>query len=51
MSIRKTGKNLLKPKKGKKVSREEFLSIVEEKNKEMGEENGGENVIIMEIHQ
>lgn len=44
-------KNLLKPKKGKKVSQEKFLSIVEEKNKEMGGEAGGGKTMIMTIHQ
>lgn len=41
-------KELIKPKEGKKVSREEFKKIVDEKMKEMKEENGGggNNVII-----
>jgi len=39
-----------KPKKGKKVTREKFNSIVEEKNKEMGAEGGGQT-IIMKISQ
>ncbi len=34
-------KYLEQPKKGKKVSREKYLAIVEEKNKEMGNEGGG----------
>lgn len=39
-------KMLQKPKKGKKVSQEEFLSIVNEKNKEMGTEGGGKTMIM-----
>lgn len=35
-----------KPKKGKKVSEEEYTKIVEEKTKEMQAENGGNRVII-----
>jgi len=42
-------KKLKKPKKGKKVSREKYNSIVEEKTKEMGGEAGGGQTIIMEI--
>lgn len=42
---------LQKPKKGKKVSEEEFLSIVEEKNKEMGAEGGGGKTMIMTIQR
>ncbi|HJN05330.1 MAG TPA: GLPGLI family protein [Bacteroidales bacterium] len=34
-------KYLEKPKKGKKVSREKYLAIVDEKNKEMGHDHGG----------
>lgn len=39
---------LIKPKEGKKVTKEEFKKIVEEKMKEMNEENGGggNNIII-----
>ena len=44
-------KKLQKPKKGKKVSKEKFLSIVEEKNKEMGTEGGGTKTVIMKISQ
>lgn len=39
-------KYLEQPKKGKKVSREKFLSIVEEKNKEMGHEGGGSGKVV-----
>jgi len=42
-------KKLKKPKKGKKVSKEKFLSIVEEKNKEMGGESGNSKTVIMKI--
>ena len=44
---------LKKPKKGKKVTKEEFLAIVDEKTKEMGGESGGEGsqTIIMKISQ
>ncbi len=41
-------KVLKQPSKGKKVTRDEFKSIVEEKTKEMGGE-GGENQIIIQI--
>ena len=44
-------KKLQKPKKGKKVSKEKFLSIVEEKNKEMGGESGGEKTVIMKFQR
>jgi len=44
-------KKLQKPKKGKKVSKEKFLSIVEEKNKEMGGENSGGKTVIMKIQR
>lgn len=44
-------KKLQKPKKGKKVSKEKFLSIVEEKNKEMGGENGSGKTVIMKINR
>jgi len=40
---------LEKPKKGKKVTKEEYLAIVDEKNKEMGAEGGGGKTIIMKI--
>lgn len=39
-----------KPKKGKKVTREEFMKIVDEKTKEMGGENQGGRRVIMRIH-
>lgn len=43
---------LTKPKKGKKVSREEFDQIVEEKMKEMGAEGGkGGTQMMIRIHQ
>lgn len=42
---------LQKPNKGKKVSREKFNSIVEEKIKEMGAEGGEGQTIIMKISQ
>ena len=42
-------KKLKKPKKGKKVSKEKFLLIVEEKNKEMGGESGNSKTVIMKI--
>jgi GLPGLI family protein len=42
-------KEMQKPKKGKKVSKEKFNSIVEKKTKEMGTETGGGSMIIMEI--
>ncbi len=38
-----------KPKKGKKVSREEYKKIVEEKTKEMGGDNEGGSTIVMEV--
>jgi len=44
-------KKLQKPKKGKKVSKEKFLSIVEEKNKEMGGESGNSKTVIMKINR
>ncbi|MFK5854760.1 MAG: GLPGLI family protein [Bacteroidota bacterium] len=46
-------KLLQKPKKGKKVSQEKYLAIVEEKNKEMGGEGGagGGKTMIMTISQ
>jgi len=41
---------IVKPKKGKKVTEEEFRSIVDEKMKEMGAEGGGDGPhMIMEI--
>lgn len=40
---------LLKPKEGKKTSKEEFSKIVEQKKKEMEEENGGKGNIIIKI--
>ena len=39
-------KNLLKPKKGKKVSREKYMAIVDEKTKEMGGEGGGSGKVV-----
>jgi GLPGLI family protein len=42
---------LQKPTKGKKVSDEEFKSIVEEKTKEMGSESCGGKTIIMKIQR
>jgi len=42
---------LQKPNKGKKVSREKYLSIVDEKTKEMGSEGGEGQTIIMKISQ
>ncbi len=44
-------KYLQKPKKGKKVSQEKYLAIVEEKNKEMGVEGGagGGKTMIMNM--
>lgn len=42
---------LVKPKKGKKVSREEYEKVVEEKMKEMGAENGGGHQMMIRIHQ
>lgn len=45
-------KYLEKPKKGKKVSREKYLAIVEEKIKEMGNESGGSGkTVIMTIQR
>jgi GLPGLI family protein len=43
-------KLIAKPKKGKKVTNEEFEKIVAEKTKEMGEQ-GGERRIIMRMHR
>ncbi|MGZ4035235.1 MAG: GLPGLI family protein [Bacteroidia bacterium] len=39
----------VKPKEGKKVTREEFNKIVDEKTKEMEKENGGNGNIIIKI--
>lgn len=48
IDLKELDKTLIeKPKKGKKVTREEFQSIREEKMKEMGGEGQGRNVIIM----
>lgn len=44
-------KLIVKPKKGKKVSREEFLKIVEEKTKEMGGEMNGGTRMIIRMHR
>lgn len=41
---------IAKPKKGKKVSKEEFQKIVEEKMKEMGAERGGQGVMRIYRH-
>ncbi|MDA3906411.1 MAG: GLPGLI family protein [Bacteroidales bacterium] len=41
---------IAKPKKGKKVTREEFQKIVDEKTKEMGGENQDGRRVIMRIH-
>ncbi len=40
---------LVKPKEGKKVTREAFNKIVDEKRKEMQEENGGKGDVIIKI--
>ncbi len=47
------GEILKKPKKGKKVTEEEYQAIVEEKMKEMGAENegGSGHAIMIKIHQ
>jgi len=44
---------LVKPKKGKKVTQEEYHAIVEEKMKEMGSEHGGGSghAVVVRIHQ
>ena len=39
-------KYLEEPKKGKKVSHEKYLAIVEEKSKEMGIEGGGSGKVV-----
>lgn len=44
-------KLIQKPAKGKKVTREKFRSIVDEKMKEMGAEGGGNTVIQIRISQ
>ena len=47
IDFKKIDKKLItKPKKGKKVTKEEFQKIVEEKMKEMGMENRGERSVI-----
>jgi len=45
--------SIKKPKKGKKVTKEEYLAIVDEKNKEMGVdgEGNGAHTVIMQISQ
>ncbi len=42
-------KELIKPTEGKKVSKKEFLEIVDAKRKEMQEENGGEGNVVIKI--
>jgi hypothetical protein len=46
---------LKKPSKGKKVTREEYQAIVDEKLKEMGVEHagegGGSHTVVVRIHQ
>ena len=42
---------LQKPKKGKKVTRDEFDKVVEEKMKEMGAESGGGRQMMIRIHR
>lgn len=42
-------KLIIRPKEGKKVSREQFNKIVKEKNKEMEEQNGGNGNVIIHI--
>ena len=42
---------LTKPKKGKKVKREEYNQIVEEKMKEMGAEHGNGKQVIIRMHR
>lgn len=42
---------LVKPKKGKKVTREEFDKVVEEKMKEIGTENGGGHQMMIRIYK
>ena len=42
-------KELSKPKEGKKMSKPEFRKMVAEKQKEMQEENGGGNNVIIRI--
>lgn len=42
---------LAKPKKGKKVTREEYNKIVEEKMKEMGAEHGEGKQVIIRMHR
>ncbi|MCX6270954.1 MAG: GLPGLI family protein, partial [Bacteroidetes bacterium] len=42
---------LKKPRKGKKVSREEYNAIVDKKMKEMGQEGGGGHQIMIKIAQ
>ena len=43
-------KLIVRPKEGKKVTREEFNAIVKEKEKEMGGDGSGNNVIIRVKH-
>ncbi len=42
-------KLIVKPKGGKKVTRDEYEKIVEEKQKEMMKENGGSNSVIIKL--
>ncbi len=42
-------KQIVRPKEGKKISKEEFNKIVNEKRKEMEEENGGNGNVIIKI--
>lgn len=44
-------KVLIKPKSGKKVTREEYNKIVDEKKKEMNAQGGGNNIIIRTIRE
>ena len=42
---------IIKPKEGKKVTKEEFHAIVEKKQKEMMEENGGNGNVIIKVRR
>lgn len=51
VDLKELEKDLIsKPKKGKKVTREEFQKIVDEKMEEMGGENEGGRRVIMRVH-
>lgn len=51
VDLKQLEKSLIsKPKKGKKVTREEFQKIVDEKRKEMGGESRGGQQMIIRIH-